>query len=391
MNCFKNLTFKSSCTESLGKLLEEGYIKYILDSDNNQHIVLEKKVPFNNLSVEEKLYMYGVTTIPILSNGEIELFKQNFMNEMLNFPEYKRSLSDPTKTLDNNPLTYVLGGFGAFGNPSSFHNLIVRQLRLKAYHKCKKELFTTLIKSLNEAFSTEYKLEVLFDRFMYRLKNTSPTAEKWHRDVADDKFIDDFDEIYGGWINLDDTPQYLSCIPGSHLNIKLKELKHGFAMINKNDIHHFKPYKTLIEIPPGHCVIFPQYILHEVVSKKQSYDMMRLFTGWRLTRSSESLFTNSYLEEVIEKQASPLLPSGQKPSMYAANHASFFLKKEFMINPEKNYKANTKQWSVSTFNDLLLKKNGIVERFLKSLEDYGFTKYSKYSEKEKYIYFPHAI
>ena len=61
--------------------------------------------------------------------------------------------------------------------------------------------------------------------------------------------------------------------------------------------------------------------------------MMRLFIGWRITESLESIHTNSYLENVLQKQGSPLLPSVQKPPLYASDHSSFFQKKAFMINP----------------------------------------------------------
>ena len=67
----------------------------------------------------------------------------------------------------------------------------------------------------------------------------------------------------GGWINLDKESQFMSCIPGSHLGVRLKGLKSGFATIGKKDIDKFKPYKQLFEIKPGHCIIFPQYLLHK--------------------------------------------------------------------------------------------------------------------------------
>ena len=62
-----------------------------------------------------------------------------------------------------------------------------------------------------------------------------------------------------------------------------------------------------------------------------------------------------------------------------------------MINPEYNYKANIKEWSSSTFPSNLIKENGIVARYLESLEDNNFPKYPDYTETEKRIYFPHPI
>lgn len=399
LESFKNLATKHKnpdlIEESIDMLLKENMIELITDSDSNKHIVLSNNISKSiKLGPLDSLFVMGATTIPIISESQLNHIQKEFMEEMRQFPEYERNSNSADKTMDGNPITYVLGGFGAFGNPASFHNLTARHLRQDIYKACI-GLFRELIDIYNKSHFKDshytYNLEALMDRFMFRLKGTSPTSESWHRDVAKDSYLLEDDEIYGGWINLDNESQYLSFIPGSHLNVRLKGLKEGFAKIRKEDIHLFKKYKQLIEIKPGHCVIFPQYILHEVVGKKQSYDMMRLFIGWRITESLESIHTNSYLETVLQKQGSPLLPSGQKPPLYASNHSSFFQKKAFMINPEYNYKANIKEWSSSTFPSNLIKENGIVARYLESLEDNNFPKYPDYTETEKRIYFPHSI
>ncbi len=398
---FKNLATKHKNLDlidnSMAFLLKKKMIELITDSESNQHIVLSNNISedlINELNPLDSLFVFGATTIPIIPESQLNNIRKDFIEEMRQFPEYKRNIDNPDKTFDDKPLTYVLGGFGAFGNPSSFHNLTARHLRQDIYKTCL-GLFRELIQIYNNSHFKDnkngYNLEVLMDRFMYRLKKTSPTSESWHRDVAKDSSLQEDDEIYGGWINLDDKSQYLSFIPGSHLNVKLKGLKDGFAKIGKQDIHLFKKYQKLIEIKPGHCVIFPQYILHEVVGKKQNYDMMRLFIGWRITESFESIHTNCYLEDILKKQGSPLLPSGQKPPLYASNHSSFFQKKAFTINPEYNYKANIKEWSSSTFPSNLVKENGIVSRYLESLEDNNFPKYPDYTEIEKRVYFPHPI
>lgn len=395
IDSFKNLTLKhneKAIEQSINILLENNQIEVIQDSDNNKHIVLSKHINnIQDLTPIDRLFVFGVTTIPILNKTQLNKTRNDLIVEMQNFPEYKRDISNPNKTPDGFPIVYVLGGFGAFGNPSSFHNKTVRELRQKTYIQCRNRLFREVIDKYKKSHSEDYLLEVLLDRFMYRLKGTAPTAEKWHRDVAHDDLIEDNDEILGGWINLDNESQYFSCIPGSHLNVRLKGLKDGFATIKKTDINLFKEYKQVIEVKPGHCIIFPQYILHEVVSKKQSYDMMRLFIGWRITRSLESLYTNNFIEKLLKNQSSPLLPSGQKPPIYSASHSMFFQKKDFMIHPEAKYKTNICKWSISTFKDSLLKENKIVERYLGSLEDSGFVKYPEYSKEEKKIYFPHSL
>ena len=387
---FKNLTIKKECSLSKEELLKMGQIEIVTDTSDTQHIVLTQGQSFSDLTPIEKLYINGVTTIPILSSSKLDEYRTRLKQEMEQFPEYLRN--------STNKLVYVLGGFGALGNPSSFHNPTIRQLRGVVYKQVVDRLFRQLITDYQQVVENkepmDYHLETLLDRFMYRLKGTSPSAESWHRDVAKDKLIEFNDEIYGGWINLDTESQFMSCIPGSHLGVRLKGLKPGFAAIGKKDIDKFKPYKQLFEIKPGHCIIFPQYLLHEVVSKKAPYDMMRLFTGWRLSTTGKSFYTKEILDRIIETQGSPHLPSGQKTPIYASNHGSFFLKKNFTIDPSTKYISNTIDWSKDTFqSQLLVAKNDylIVDRHLKSLEEYGLDKYDDYTPEEREILYPHKL
>ncbi len=89
----------------------------------------------------------------------------------MSFPEYRR---------DNGPIElYARGGFGALANPASFHNEMVRELRLRA-------MLTAL--PLFGAVNTEEKrnrrLEQIPDRMLYRHPTRKPVPESWHRDVS---------------------------------------------------------------------------------------------------------------------------------------------------------------------------------------------------------------
>ena len=396
---FKNLTIKKHCPESKQILLENDFIQTILDSDNSEHIVLSPNKTFDDLTPLEQFYIYGVTTIPIYDLSKIDQVREKVTQELIQFPEYLRNDTNRTQNPNNNKLVYVLGGFGALGNPGSFHNLTVRDIRIKTYKQVTARLLKDLIKDLSLQQDKDYYLETLFDRLMNRIKGTAPTPESWHRDVAKDNLIDINDEILGGWINLDNKSQFMSCIPGSHLGVRLKGLKGGFATIGKKDIDKFKPYRRLFEIKPGHCIIFPQYILHEVVSKKSSYDMMRLFIGWYLSTNNTPFYTKNVLDSIINKQGTPILPSGQKTPMYSANHMSFYLHKPVTIDPTSKYKASTIEWSHNNFKpEMLVDKTSskgesykIINRFLTNLEDYNLPKYPEYSEIEKRIYYPHKL
>ena len=69
-------------------------------------------------------------------------------------------------------------------------------------------------------------------------------------------------------------------------------------------------------------VIFPQYIMYEVVATPAKTDMRRLFLGWRMTTSDESLLDN---EKIMKNQEVVALPGGMIPPMYSSNHGSNFL------------------------------------------------------------------
>uniref|UniRef100_A0A6C0H3Q4 Uncharacterized protein n=1 Tax=viral metagenome TaxID=1070528 RepID=A0A6C0H3Q4_9ZZZZ len=313
------------------------------------------------------------------------------MDTLRGFPEYKRNPENANLDGSGNTLVYVLGGFAALGNPASFHNDLVRDLR----RKCKKAvipLFKELINSyVDKKLRTETKLEMLFDRMMYRQKSQQPSAESWHRDVIPPKLIQDNDDLFGGWLNLDEDDQYFSCIPGSHLGIRQKELKEGFATIPKEEVPIIEAYRYRFRVPPGHMIVFPQYILHEVVSQKSEKNMMRIFTGWRTTISTDYLHPGT--KERIGAQAVMPLPSGQISPMFSANHGSLFRSNQFKPIPNTSHKVSTIEWSVNTFLEELLdkRKDYIIPRFLTSLKEYNLPMYTEYTEEEMALYRPQKI
>lgn len=329
--------------------------------DNNVYTIYKKD---SLLSSHDSLKRVGVTSVKVLEKSEIQHYRDEFRKTMRGFPEYKRDASNPDLDAAGNTLVYVLGGFGAFGNPASFHNMFVRNLRLRTK------------KSVLPLFADcDTNFEMLIDRMMFRNESQAPSAESWHRDVVPPTKIEDRDEIYGGWVNLDSKSQFFSCIPGSHLGVSLKLLKKGFASIPAEHMNHLRLYKKLYEVPPGHVIIFPQYIIHEVVSKKADRDMMRMFTGWRTTVSTT--FLHADMRERLKYQAIIPLPSGQLPPLYSANHASFLKHKPFKPIPKNTAKVTVDTWFHDSIKDVF-----IVQRFMESLKTSGLEMYVPYSEKE---------
>ena len=316
----------------------------------------------------ESLIKNGYMLVKVLDTSNLQSYQTDFLNTIESFPEYKRNPTSKSIGENGFPILYTLGGFSAFGNPASFHNNFVRNLRIRCRNAVV-PIFKILLESRFDYGSPntqEFKFEMLIDRMMYRYKSVSPSIESWHRDVIPSNRILEDDEVYGGWINLDKEPQFFSCILGSHLNIKQKEVLQGFdaAPLEYKKILNNK--KSLVEIPPGHMIVFPQYIMHEVLGKKAGRNMMRLFTGWRLTRGSLSLYTKKEFDDF----AVISLPGGMKPPMYSKQHIMSWMNKEFTPIPSiEAYKITVNSWMKNTFQDFIL-ENEKIPRHLNSLKSY---------------------
>ena len=348
----------------------------------------------------------GATIVKVINKKDLPKAREGFMAAARSFPEYKRNPRDPNQTVDGHPLVYALGGFAAFGNPASFHNPYVRQQRLTA-RKAVLSLFETVIRLMHdEKQRTKTKFQMVPDRMLYRHRSQAPSAESWHRDVTPAEYLSGGDEVYGGWLNLDLIQnQYLSFIPGSHLGVNLMDLREGFASLSDEAVEVVKPYRSRIAVPPGYALIFPQYILHEVVSTGAKYDMMRIFMGWRTTTSSDFLIPAT--RERMETQGIIPLPSGQEPPMYAANHGSFFRYKDFRPIPRiKDWRVSTIGWSNETFKEegptgvlITLPHQGkgdnpdyrLVSRYMSSLQHYGLPTYPPYTKEELDLYLPVSL
>ena len=347
----------------------------------------------------------GATIIKVLDKKDLPKAREGFMTATRSFPEYKRNPDDPNQTVEGHPLVYTLGGFAAFGNPASFHNPYVRQQRLTT-REAVLPLFETVIRLMhNEEQRAKTKFQMVPDRMLYRHRSQAPSAESWHRDVTPAKYLTKGDEVYGGWLNLDLTQnQYFSFIPGSHLGVNLLELREGFASLSPEAIKMVKPYRSRITVPPGYALIFPQYILHEVVSNRATYDMMRIFMGWRTTTSGGFLIPAT--RERMETQGIIPLPSGQEPPMYAANHGSFFRHKAFRPIYDIDWKVSTIGWSNETFKEsgptgvpITVRHEGkgdkpdyrLVPRYMNSLKHYGLPMYPPYTKDELDLYLPISL
>ena len=356
----------------------------------------------------------GVTTMPILSEKERKLFRGAFIKARENFPEY-------IHTPEADSLPFVLGGFGAYGNPSSFHNGYIRTLRLYTA-KPMILFFSQVIQQLETKNNLQqWFLEQLFDRMCCRKTGSSTSAESVHRDLnpqtavpteetikttkkkngktveVDTKIFvpRESDYCFGGWINLDETDQRFSCVLGSHTDqivMTKGNTESGFATNERLE----RPI-TVIRVPPGHIVVFFQRIQHIVTPSQQKQDSFRQFRCWRLFQSlehnPEPLNGSKHFEETIRDFGVPRLPSRQIPPMYSSNHTSVFL--------FKNNSSDPIVWSdkkiISKILETKVCKSGknkgvtysIVPRFLESLRVYNLQdSYPEYTEQEKNLLKP---
>jgi hypothetical protein len=335
---------------------------------------------FNKLA--EQLDTNGVVVISIAwFVDNLLTLQQQFLDTLRNFPEYKRSPENPDFAPDNTEIDYVLGGFSALGNPSSFHNPFVRNLR----EWCLRSLLP-FFREYKKLKKQDWKLEQTYDRMLFRLAGQTPSKESWHRDEAKTKHKDDL--TFGGWINLDDKPQYFSCIQGTH---GISPETAGFATIPKDIVEQedYNNRKSKIEIPPGNIVIFFENTIHEVVSTKLNYNSKRLFLGWRLTHLSTPLFDN--LEESQTSQRPMKIKSDQTPALYSSNHISALLRHKIVD-----------KWARKTFKPELTYQHTItsgkqsgevrtrVSRYMKSLTEYNLPLYKSYNKHEVQIYKPNT-
>jgi hypothetical protein len=309
----------------------------------------------------------GVVTVKILKGDASQLFREAEQS----FPEFSPGAHP-----------YVLGGFAAYANPSSFHCPLVKELRKATFEKVvKSQIFQKYLREVRPDTHQEFKLEVLFDRVLHRFPGQKPNAETAHRDVTPFKFLreEDDDHLFGGWLNLTEHEQFFVGKPGSHLGVKntyeVSRAHQGFCTLDtkSEEYEEYQKTKQKFVVPPGHLVIFPQHLIHEVLSQTSEHEQFRLFFGWRLTRGNSTLFPNK--EETIDSLGVPLIPSGQTPAMFSNHHQSVFKNKEFKLAGPKGPTGTLVQWWEKSLKVPL-------KRHLDPLKSYGFD-FPEYTPEEK--------
>ena len=356
----------------------------------------------DNAATARALFERGAVAIPFLNTPDLDLAHERFSETLRWMPEYR---PEATK--------YVLGGFGALGNPSSFHNPLVRELRWRA-HEAVQPLFSHLGREGETRLTRQHKIHVIPDRMRILRPDAEVGAEQWHRDTTPASQVLPGDLIFGGWINLDrHRTQYLSAIPRSHRDPGVLTGGRGFETLSEADKEAAKArHEALplvdrkVAVPPGHLLVFYQELLHEVLPRGKLTNTQlardpalrepeyRLFTGWRLTRGDQPL-SASLPDNYFRDMAVPALKSGQAVRMYPKTYYEF--------GAEAGVRALA-DWSRETFPDAL-----ITERRMRKANEYRVVPatlpslaeclrrldlenpYPPYSDDEVRLYRPHIV
>lgn len=296
-----------------------------------------------------------IALVPVLQCDTLATIRSLFDEAVRGFSEFHHPPVD-----SDIKYPYVPGSYGAFRNPSNFHCHFARVMRSGVHGPAK------------NAVGEEGKyFAQLFDSMSLRYTGSEFKGESWHRDSNPMAGV-----IYGGWVNLDDTPQYFRCVPDSATKTGM-----GFASEQQPSID----IQRTIEIPPGNMILFRQDILHCILKSKNAYDSYRFYVGFRISDTPDSIYdTNA----IIDNQSTPPLPSGETPAMFSQNHNSCLLY------------SHTIPWSECIVKDWIKEVRNVgedgVEFFLcprhvsHGLTHYGFG-YTQYTDEEKSIMMPTIV
>lgn len=339
-----------------------------LSSPNTQSETLTE------VDYQNSLVMNGVVVVPTpLSDSQSKRAqtREAFDQSILSSPEFQ----NPQPT--NDEWLPVLGGFAALGNASSFHSHFPRLMR---------EM--TLAQLLEEDVlpTRGRRVECAFDRMLLRKPGQTVSIDgDMHRDEC--PFAKPGDDVFGGWINLDDRPQVFRCAPGSHADVGNQNFGRGFAKLSDAEKSHYGPRLVNILIPPGNIIVFYERIVHLVSPSTAQEPMYRMFIGIRLTFQSEYMMGDEELKRVVTDQAVPRLKSNQIPRLWPKSYQNF----SRLFEP-------LTAWSVQTFvpsmiESVIVKSSNPnawynnqaflrVPAFMKSLRELGLQMHPPYTTDE---------
>ena len=188
------------------------------------------------------LLTLGVAVVRSLDETGRRHWNQRLFDAMDDFPEYRQT---------GPAVQRVLGGFGALGNPSSFHHPEVRLFRRMRKKLVFRPVMAEFVKlAFQGAQHRDVRIESLFDRLCVRCEEFNrPVAESWHRDIYGAEKYNlralprtlprgQPDLLFGGWTNLDHREQRFVGLLSTHREHIAGSA--GFSEFSKSEIERFK-------------------------------------------------------------------------------------------------------------------------------------------------------
>ncbi|GBG30819.1 Hypothetical Protein FCC1311_070392 [Hondaea fermentalgiana] len=284
------------------------------------------------------------------------------LDEARRFPEFRDGATQ-----------YALGSMYALSNPASFHNMAVRDLRMSAMAELVPLFKSYARNQISPNESRPWKLEQIIDRLVIPPQNKVSRRRRFRVDEVDANARHG-DLIFGSWWNLSGENQKFSFKENSHLH------ESGHNSTNRQ-LARSNSSGRMVVVPPGQILLF-----HDHIEQKTEAPGVRLFMGWRLTRSENGPLTRG-LRESLQSQAVINLKSGRAPLMYENQHWSFH--PNMVVEFTQNNIADRCQIDREAIgSDPSIVR--VVANPMSSLQEYGLEMYPEYSSGEVSILLPNS-
>lgn len=331
----------------------------------------------------QELLNNGVFALRLISPEEVTEYRRDFL----------RAFTEESPEFLEGAPAYGVGGFGAFGNPSSFHHPTFRKFRQVMFQKVL-PIFRTYSRLYrkdpiwNLDSEEKYFVQCLMDRVSWRRPGTSVAAESWHRDNSPPGLVKEGDQIFGMMLNLSENPVNFSCVPGSH-KTAMAWRPGRFDKISRGEAEgrSYDENKRVFNLQPGEMIVFFQHVVHEIAKSKGKLKQpeFRVYAGARLSLGKTDFYPEDQLRNAINNQSVPRIKSGQVPDVYSKMHGACFKNRPFRIAP--GVRLSLDEWLKQTFR-FPEQISGRVHPSLKSL---GLELHEKYSPSETKILFPRPL
>ena len=324
-----------------------------------------------------------------------------FIRERFNLLAF---LSDQREFIHSDPeQLFVLGGFGALANPSSFHHPMRRQLM--------NDIFDYMEPIFRRTFQNsdlkDYRyLSMIPDRFGIRRVGQEVGKETWHKDSSMTAEQAHVALVFGGWINLNASLNtYFSCVPadvippletGGFYERKLQQ-KGGFTA-EKERIPELNRRKFRVVVPPNHIVIFNEMLTHEVVKAVTTEPFnYRCYLKWFVSKNDIPYWPRERMENYFAHQSQIGMSRYQPDApLFASAHSSYGAGVEKLVQFSERIIPELRTFQIKGEK---IKKDRLVPRFLgkkdksevrEGLVDWGKA-FPEYTAYEKSIYIPRRM